>query len=54
MQGEHQALKALDRWKISTVQSAVSSLFYWVGTLSKIIKVYHNKNFLFSCIFLYS
>ena len=32
--------------QMSTVQSAVSSLFFWVGTLSKVIKVYHNRNFL--------
>ena len=40
--------------QMSAVQSAVSSLFFWVGTLSKIIKVYHNRNFLFPGIYLYS
>ena len=51
---------------MSRVQSVVSSLFFWVGTLSKIIKVYHNRNsislyllvflmysFVFPCILLY-
>ena len=35
--------------QMSRVQPAASSLFVWVGTLSKIIKVYHNRN-LFNCI----